>query len=99
MKRLLFALAFLLSTCTLFAGTFDEKYITYNQRKVTYCEEQLVPLEKVDSVNSIARKEVADYIKSLPIGCTASIDTINVFIIRITETEYDVVVIYTLLVE
>ena len=98
MKRLLFALLFLLST-TLYAGTFDEKYITYNQRKITYYEEQLVPLENVDSVISFARKEVSDYIRKLPIGCTASIDTINMFIIRITETEYNVVVIYTLLIE
>ena len=98
MKRLLFALLFLLSS-TLYAGTFDEKYITYNQRKTTYYEEQLVPLEKVDSVLSIARKEVADYIRSLPIGYTASIDTVNMFVIRITETDYNVVVIYTLLIE
>ena len=98
MKRLLFALLFSIS-CALYAGTFDEKYITYNQRKITYYEEQLVPLENVDSVISFARKEVSEYIKSLPIGRTASIDTINVFIIRITETDYNVVVIYTLLIE
>ena len=98
MKRLLFALAFLLSTYA-YAGTFDEKYITYNQRKTTYYEEQLVPLEKVDSVLSIARKEVADYMRNLPIGYTASIDTVNIFVIRITETDYNVVVIYTLLIE
>ena len=98
MKRLLFALLFLLSS-TLYAGTFDEKYITYNQRKTTYYEEQLVPLENVDSVLSFARKEVSDYIRKIPIGYTASIDTINVFIIRITETDYNVVVIYTLLIE
>ena len=98
MKKLFFVLAFLLSTYA-FAGTFDEKYITYKQRKVTYCEEQLVLLENVDSVLSIARKEVAEYIKSVPIGYTISIDTINVFVIRITETDYNVVVIYTLLIE
>lgn len=98
MKKLFFVLAFLLSTYA-FAGTFEEKYITYKQRKVTYCEEQLVLLENVDSVLSIARKEVAEYIKSTPIGCTISIDTINIFIIRITETDYNVVVIYTLLIE
>lgn len=98
MKRLLSALLFLLSS-TLYAGTFDEKYITYNQRKTTYYEEQLVPLENVDSVLSFARKEVSDYIRKIPIGYTASIDTINVFIIRITETDYNVVVIYTLLIE
>lgn len=98
MKRLLFALLFLLSSA-LYAGTFDEKYIAYNQRKVTYYEEQLVPLENVDYVLSVARKEVSEYIKSIPIGCATSIDTINVFIIRITETEYNVVVIYTLLIE
>ena len=98
MKKLFFVLAFLLSTYA-FAGTFEEKYVTYKQRKVTYCEEQLVPLENVDSVLSIARKEVAEYIKSVPIGYTISIDTINIFVIRITETDYNVVVIYTLLIE
>ena len=98
MKKLFFVLACLLSTYA-FAGTFDEKYITYKQRKITYCEEQLVLLENVDSVLSIARKEVAEYIKSVPIGYTISIDTINVFVIRITETDYNVVVIYTLLIE
>lgn len=98
MKKLFFVLAFLLSTY-MFAGTFDEKYITYKQRKVTYYEEQLVLLENVDSVLSTARKEVAEYVKSVPIGCTTSIDTINVFVVRITETDYSVVVIYTLLIE
>ena len=98
MKRLLFALAFLFSTYV-FAGTFDETYITYNQRKITYYEEQLTTLEKVDAVIASSRNEVYAYIKDLPFGTAVSIDTINTFIIRITDTEYNVVVIYTLIVE
>lgn len=98
MKKLFFVLAFLLSTYV-FAGTFDEQYITYKQCKITYYEEQLVRLENVDSVLSVARKEVAEYIKSVPVGYTINIDNIGVFVIRMTETDYKVVVIYTLLKE
>ena len=98
-KPLMFALLFLLSAYAIFAGTFDEQYITYNQRKVTYYEEQLVPLEKVDAVISSSRNEVYAYIKDLSFGATVNIDTINLFVIRITDTDYNVVVIYTLIIE
>lgn len=99
MKRLLFVLAFLLSTCLLYAGTFEEKFITYNQRKVTYYEEKLATLEQVDAILALARAEVANYINKVTADYTVSIDTINTFIVRVDKNVYVVTVIYTLIVE
>ena len=98
MKRLLFALLFLLSSA-LYAGTFEEKYITYNQRKVTYCHERLASLEQTDAVISFAKYEVADYIKRIAVDHTVSIDTISTFVVRVDTNVYAVTVIYTLIVE
>lgn len=98
MKKLFFVLAFLLSTYA-FAGTFEEKYITYKQRKVTYYEEKLATLEHVDAILALARAEVANYINKVTANYTVSIDTINTFIVRVDKDVYVVTVIYTLIVE
>ena len=98
MKRLLFALLFLLSSA-LHAGTFEEKFISYNQRKVTYYEEQLSTLEQVDAVLALSRAEVANYINKVNTNYSVSIDTINTFIVRVDTDVYAITVIYTLIVE
>lgn len=99
MKRLLFALLFLLSACLLHAGTFEEKFITYNQRKVTYCEEKLATKEQTDAVLLFAKQEVDAYVRKLLVDYTVSIDTISTFIVRVDTNVYAVTVIYTLIVE
>lgn len=99
MKRLLLVLAFLLNACLLSAGTFEEKFISYNQRKVTYYEEQLATLEQVDTILALSRAEVANYINKVTANYTVSIDTINTFIVRVDTDVYAVTVIYTLIVE
>ena len=98
MKRLLFALLFLLSS-TLYAGTFEEKFISYNQRKVTYYEEKLATIEQVDTILALSRAEVANYINKVTANYSVSIDTINTFIVRVYRDVYVVTVIYTLILE
>ena len=99
MKRLLLIPLLFLLNSVLYAGTFEEKFISYNQRKVTYYEEKLATLEHVDTILALARAEVANYINKVTADYTVSIDTINTFIVRVDKDVYVVTVIYTLILE